>query len=111
VSEPPPVRRRKAVVAVAARNGDHALAVETITQALGAVGVEAMTLGRVDNAARIAAAVSEAQAEAIQLCIADGATGVPLLRELLRELIRRDLRSVSIVVHRIRDPTPATLTR
>jgi methylmalonyl-CoA mutase cobalamin-binding subunit len=95
-------RPRKAVVALAAHSGGHEPAVETLAESLGAVGVETMCLGRVDSATHIAAAVSAARADAVELFIAEGSAGVPLLRELLRELIRLDMRSVSVVVHRIR---------
>jgi hypothetical protein len=44
--------------------------------------------------------VAEDKIDAVELCLTPG-SGVPLLRELLRELIRIGGRDVSIVVHKV----------
>jgi transcription antitermination factor NusA-like protein len=50
---------------------------------------------------RIAAVAATQRADAVELCVGSGGGKVPLLRELLRELIRIGRRDVSIVVHRV----------
>lgn len=70
---------------------------------LEALGVETIYLGQQRSAQRIAAAVVEAEADAVEVCLAGG-NGVVLLRELLRELIRVGHRDVSIVVHKAECP-------
>jgi methylmalonyl-CoA mutase cobalamin-binding domain/chain len=64
------------------------------------LGVETVYLGREERPEQIAAVVVEERADAVELCFACG-RGVLLLRQLLRELIRRGRRDVSIVVHRV----------
>jgi methylmalonyl-CoA mutase cobalamin-binding subunit len=92
---------RRAIVAVAGRRSPGDTAVETLTESLSALDIETVCLGAVDSAVSIATAVTEEQADAVELCLCDGAPGVPLVRDLLRELIRRDRHDVSIVVHRV----------
>jgi methylmalonyl-CoA mutase cobalamin-binding subunit len=71
-----------------------------LVKSLGQFGVEATYLGREDCPERIAAAVGEQGADAVELCLGQ-AGGVLLLRSLLRELGDRGRRNVSIVVHRV----------
>src|SRR4051812_26602308 len=93
----PPGRRRCVVVLAGhVRTGERAA--QALTQSLFALGIQAKYLGREDSAHRIAAAVANERADAVELCLGGG--GVPLLRELLRELARVGRRDVSIVVHR-----------
>jgi methylmalonyl-CoA mutase cobalamin-binding subunit len=92
---------RRAIVAVAGRRAADDTAVEKLTESLSALDIETICLGEVDSAVSIATVVSEQRADAVELCLCDGAAGVPLVRDLLRELIRRDRHDVSIVVHRV----------
>jgi methylmalonyl-CoA mutase cobalamin-binding domain/chain len=64
------------------------------------LSVEVIYLGREEIAERIVVAVEEASADAVEVCLAGGG-GVPVIRELLRALVRAGRRDVSIVVHRI----------
>jgi methylmalonyl-CoA mutase cobalamin-binding subunit len=97
---------RRAVVAVAGHRDADDAAVTTLTESLETLDIETVWLGSVGDASHIATAVSETDADAVELCLCEGAAGVLLVRELLRELIRRDRRDVSIVVHRV--PAAAT---
>jgi methylmalonyl-CoA mutase cobalamin-binding subunit len=63
------------------------------------LGVHVTYLGREGSAERIARVVTEQRADALELCLAPSG-GVPLLRELLRELAKAGRRGVSIVVHK-----------
>lgn len=99
-------RPRRSLVVLAGGTGasdsDHGA--RALVASLGAIGIEAVYLGREESAQRIATAVAEENADAVELLLAAG--GVLLLRELLRELIRLGRRDVSIVVHRA-EPVPA----
>jgi methylmalonyl-CoA mutase cobalamin-binding subunit len=65
------------------------------------MGVEARYLGREDSGRRVAAAVVDEQADAVELCLERDGGGVLLLRELLRELVKLGRHDVSIVVHKV----------
>lgn len=94
-----PRRPRRCVVALAGnpRTGDRAA--RALAESLRGLGIETKYLGKEDSAHRIALAVADERADAVELCLGGG--GVMLLRELLRELARIGRRDVSIVVHRI----------
>lgn len=94
------LRQRSSVVVFAgdSRGSDHgALA---LANGLRSAGVEILYLGREGSARRIAAAASDAGADAVEVCVAGGGAAA-LLRDLLRELKQLDRRGVSIVVHRV----------
>jgi methylmalonyl-CoA mutase cobalamin-binding subunit len=96
----------RAVVALAGQAGSAYSAGAALAESLRTLGIETIWLGSVDDAWAIAEAVSEKQADAVELCLSEHARGgVVLVRDLLRELIKRDRRDVSIVVHRV--PAPA----
>jgi methylmalonyl-CoA mutase cobalamin-binding subunit len=80
------------------RASDHGA--RALARSLGEAGIEILYLGREGSAGRIAASAADAQADAVEVCLAGGG-GVLVLRELLRELIRLDRREVAIVVHRV----------
>jgi methylmalonyl-CoA mutase cobalamin-binding domain/chain len=97
----PAVRRtRRALVVMVGtpRTGDQSARV--LTESLGELGVEATYVGHHESAASIAAKVAEERADAVELCMC-GSAGVPLLRDLLRQLLEIGRRDVSIVVHRV----------
>jgi methylmalonyl-CoA mutase cobalamin-binding domain/chain len=97
----PAARRRRTSVVVLA--GDERVSdrgARALARSLGAAGIEILYLGREASACRIAASVADARADAVQVCLA-GAGGMVLLRDLLRELKRRERPDVSIVVHRV----------
>jgi methylmalonyl-CoA mutase cobalamin-binding domain/chain len=71
-----------------------------LVRSLAELGLDVKYVGREDDARRIAALVVDEGADAVELCLAAGASGVQLLRHLLRELIDVGRRDVSIVVHR-----------
>ena len=98
-------RRSVLVLAGTAEVGDYV--VRALAESLSQLDVETIYLGRESRAQRIASVVAHERADAIELCLA-GAGGVPLLRELLRELIAIGRRDVSIVIHRI-SPVPHDL--
>jgi methylmalonyl-CoA mutase cobalamin-binding subunit len=98
---------RRAVVAAAGLRGTHDATVSALAESLTALDIDTICLGPVDSATRIATAVSETQADAVELCLCEGAAGVVIVRDLLRELIKRDRRDVSIVVHRVPAASPA----
>ena len=99
IASPPPRRPRKCVVVLAGstRTGDSAA--RALTESLGALGIDVKYLGREESAQRIALAVADGKADAVELCLGRG--GVMLLRGLLHELASMGRRDVSIVVHRI----------
>jgi methylmalonyl-CoA mutase cobalamin-binding domain/chain len=100
MSAPMAIRRpRKSVVVLAGSPNAPEQAAHVLTDLLRTMGIDTCYLGRESSPRRIAAAVVEEQADAVELCLAGGA-GVRLLRELLHELTSRDRRDVSIVVHR-----------
>jgi methylmalonyl-CoA mutase cobalamin-binding subunit len=93
----PPRARRSLIVLI----GDAALGerhARALAGSLEASGVETIQLGREEDASRIAALAAEWEADAVELCVAGG-RGVPLLHQLLRELIALGRRDVRIVVH------------
>jgi methylmalonyl-CoA mutase cobalamin-binding subunit len=94
------IRRPRKAVLVSAGNGpiDRG-SLQALAAALAELGIESSQLGRETSAARIAATVLEQEADAVEVCLS-GLGGIPLLRDLLRELIRAGRRDVSIVVHR-----------
>jgi methylmalonyl-CoA mutase cobalamin-binding subunit len=77
-------------------------AAQKLTRSLGALGVETQYLGHHDDAEEIATLVAKERADTVELCMAAGASGVLLLRGLVRRLIEIARRDVSIVIHRIR---------
>jgi methylmalonyl-CoA mutase cobalamin-binding subunit len=91
---------RRAIVALAADASANDGCVRRLLDALDQLGVQTVYLGREKSAQRIVAAVVKERADAVELCLARSG-GVPLLRELLRQLIQIGRRDVSIVVHRI----------
>lgn len=93
-------RHRSLVVSVGDARGSDGAA-RALASALGDVGIETRYLGQQSCAREIALSVVDAEADAVELCLTGGG-GVALLRDLLRELTRRDRRGVSIVVHRVR---------
>lgn len=97
--QPMPTHRpRKALVAIAGGESSDQDAL-ALVDALQALGIETMYLGREESASVLAATAVNVQADAVELCLAGGGS-VLLLRELLRELVREGRRDVSIVVHR-----------
>jgi methylmalonyl-CoA mutase cobalamin-binding subunit len=80
------------------RTGDQAA--RALTDSLSGFGVEATYVGIHEDAEPIAAAAVAARADSVEVCLRRG-TGIPILRDLLRELIRIGKREVSIVVHRV----------
>ena len=64
------------------------------------LGIVTTYLPSETSAPRIAAEAAAHGADAIELCLARG-NGIPLLRELLRELGRIGRQDVSIVIHRV----------
>jgi methylmalonyl-CoA mutase cobalamin-binding subunit len=99
-------RPRKSVVALAGSQATEDAA-WALAASLEEVGVETICLGREESAQRIAAAVADAKADAVELCLAGGGA-VMVLRELLQELIRVGRRDASIVVHRIKSQRSRT---
>jgi methylmalonyl-CoA mutase cobalamin-binding domain/chain len=94
------LRQRRAVVVLAGGTGRTDRGAQALAESLTKMGVEAVYLGREDSARRIADAVAEQRADAVELVLG-GAGGVALLRQLLRELIEVGRRDASIVVHRL----------
>jgi methylmalonyl-CoA mutase cobalamin-binding subunit len=92
--------RRSIVVSVGGRTDDEAA--QQLTRSLCALGVDSRYFGHRDNAQEIAALVADERADTVELCLAGGARGVLLLRQLLRGLIDVGRRDVTIVVHRVR---------
>ena len=85
------------VVAGPARTGE--ATAQAISDSLAKLGIESVYLGQEEQPHRIASVVAEERADTVELCLAGG--GVPLLRDLLRDLIRIGRRDVTIVVHRV----------
>jgi methylmalonyl-CoA mutase cobalamin-binding subunit len=94
------VRRPRRSLVVLVGGGQPHCARGLVTS-LAEAGVEACYLGREDDAGRIAAAVVDGGADAVELCLSHGGGGVAVLRKLLRELVELGRRDVSIVVHRL----------
>jgi methylmalonyl-CoA mutase cobalamin-binding subunit len=94
-------RRRKSilVLATSARTGEST--VQALADSLESLGVQTTSLGREESAKRIAAAVADEGADAVELCLSRHGGGVVLLRGLLRELADIGRRDVSIVVHKV----------
>jgi hypothetical protein len=93
-------RRSVVVFAGAASASDQPA--RALERSLIELGVQTRYLGRENDASRIANAVVNEGADAVELCLASGTSGVLLLRGLLRKLIEFGRRDVSIVVHRAR---------
>jgi methylmalonyl-CoA mutase cobalamin-binding domain/chain len=94
-------RRRRALVVLVGNPSTGDRAARALAGSLGELGIDTTYLGREENARRVATAVVERQADALELCLARGGRGVLLLRHLLRELMNAGRRDVSIVIHRI----------
>jgi methylmalonyl-CoA mutase cobalamin-binding subunit len=97
---PMAVRRpRKSLVVVAGTTtGEHVA--HAVGESLREVGIQTCFLGNEDDPRRIAAAIVDERADAVELCLG-GACGVLLLRGLFRELAALGRSEVSIVVHRV----------
>jgi methylmalonyl-CoA mutase cobalamin-binding subunit len=93
-------RARRLIVVLAGGPSASDQVGRALTESIASFGVATHYLGREVDASRIAAAVVDLQADAVDLCLAGG-KGVQLLRQLLRELIEIGRRDVSIVVHRV----------
>jgi methylmalonyl-CoA mutase cobalamin-binding subunit len=93
-------RSRRAIVVLVGTPRTSDRPARALTESLAELGVHATYLGHQENAASIAAHAAAERADAVELCLC-GPTGIPLLRELLRELIAVGRRDVSIVVHRV----------
>jgi methylmalonyl-CoA mutase cobalamin-binding subunit len=100
IVQPAGLRQRRAVVALACGAANDDRGALALVESLTKMGVHAVYLGSEDSARRIADAVAEQQADSVELVLA-GAGGVPLLRQLLRDLIDVGRRDASIVVHRL----------
>ena len=74
---------------------------KALTGSLGDCGIDAVYVGRMNSASRIAASVAGERAEAVEVCVAGDSSGMPVVRDLLRELKRDGTTGVSIVVHRV----------
>jgi methylmalonyl-CoA mutase cobalamin-binding subunit len=94
-------RPRKSVVAIAgaARTSD-SQAIELL-RSLEEIGIQTTYQGHVDDPKRIAAAVRDEGADAVELYLGSGGA-VLVLRELLHQLRVVGRGDASIVVHRIR---------
>lgn len=93
---------RRSVVAFAGDAAASDQPARDLQRSLVELGVEAKYIGREDDAGRIAALAVDEKADAVELCLSEGASGVPLLRQLLRQLVEIGRRDVSIVVHRVK---------
>jgi methylmalonyl-CoA mutase cobalamin-binding subunit len=67
---------------------------------LGQAGIEVVYLGQETSVQYIAGPAADANADAVEVCLAGG-RALGLLRDLLRELKRLGQDEVSIVVHRV----------
>jgi len=94
-------RPRKALVVLAGGAADERRA-QALVDELTAQGIQTSYAGEQSCALTIATRAAGEQADAVEICLASGARGVLLLRELLRELIELGRRDISIVVHRSR---------
>lgn len=70
-----------------------------LARALRELGVETTYIGKENDARRVVSAAVDHRADAIELCVIEGG-GVPLLRQLVRELTSVGRRDLSIVVHK-----------
>jgi methylmalonyl-CoA mutase cobalamin-binding subunit len=94
-------RPRKSVVAIAGDTRTSDSDAMQLVRSLEEIGIQTSYKGRVDDPKRIAAAVRDEGADAVEICLgADGA--VMVLLELLHQLTVVGRRDASIVVHRIR---------
>ena len=93
-------RPKRSVVVRAGEARDDDLFVDQLLALLSELGVETTDAGRSECAGSIASVALDSRADAIELCLGRG-MGVRLLRDVLRELVRRGRRDVSIVVHRV----------
>jgi methylmalonyl-CoA mutase cobalamin-binding domain/chain len=94
-------RRRKSLVVLAGRGRFDERGALALVESLGTMGIETVYIGAEQSARRIATTAAEEHVDAIDVCMASGAAGITILRDLLQELERVDRRSVSIVVHRV----------
>lgn len=92
--------RRKSVVALARQASTDERAASALVASLVRFGFDVRYLGREDSPQRLAAAVAEEGADAVELCIAHNIP-VELVRELLRELAKVGRSDARIVFHRI----------
>jgi methylmalonyl-CoA mutase cobalamin-binding subunit len=74
---------------------------EQLAIRLSTVGIESIHFDAEQDPLEIAAAAVREQADSIELCLPTDGRAVPLLRDLLRELIALGRRDVSIVMHRV----------
>jgi methylmalonyl-CoA mutase cobalamin-binding domain/chain len=95
-----PRRQRRSLVVLAGDGRTSDGGVRALAQALADAGIDVRYLGREESAERIAVAAAEASADTVEFCVLGGG-GIPLLRELLRELKRIASQGVSIIVHRV----------
>lgn len=93
-------RPRKSLVVLAGESSAGVRAGWALAESLPELGIEAVYLGRQENAGAIAAVAAAERADSIELRLG-GPTGVQLLRTLLRELIEIGRGDTSIVVHRV----------
>ena len=93
-------RRRRSLVVFAGDLRVGRSQATSLIESLARLGIETAYLGHEHDPGRIAAAALEMQVDAIELCLVGSGRGVPLLRQLLRELIDIGRRDVSIVVHK-----------
>jgi methylmalonyl-CoA mutase cobalamin-binding subunit len=94
------IRQRTSVAVFAAEPGTNERAAESLVHALRARGVSVVYLGTDLSAERVAAAVEDASADVIDVCVS-GRGAVAFLCGLLRELARLECRRVRIVLHRV----------
>jgi methylmalonyl-CoA mutase cobalamin-binding subunit len=90
---------RRCVIALAGDGPSDETTVRPLLGSLRELGIDTVYVGRAENARRIAEVVAAERADAVELCLT-GRGGIPLLRDLLRELVESGRRDVSIVVHR-----------
>lgn len=94
--------RPRLSVVVAAGNSDASeRGAAALIDSLAKDGVEVLYLSHEASAGRIAAAAKEADADAVEICVA-GFGVVTLLRDLLRELKRLDRPQIDLVVHKVK---------
>jgi methylmalonyl-CoA mutase cobalamin-binding subunit len=93
------LRPRRSVVVVVGESTTSERPVLALAESLGRAGVETVCVGRENSPRRVASAVVEHSADAVDLCL-EASGGVAFIRELIRELARVDRRHVAIVLHR-----------
>jgi methylmalonyl-CoA mutase cobalamin-binding subunit len=71
-----------------------------LADSLGGMGFDVTYIGHEVSGRSIAAAVLDSAADSVEICLTRTG-GVPILRELLRELTSAGRHHVSIVVHRV----------